>query len=255
MNAQTIIFLNQKVDEYNQPNFIPHDPICIPHGFTKKQDIEIAGLFAAVLAWGLRKTIIKKCNLLLSWMDNSPFDFIKNHSEKDLKKFETFKHRTFNGTDTLYFIHFLTKHYSKNESLETAFTNWMKPNDLNVENGLIGFHNYFFDDEFAPQRTRKHIATPARKSACKRLNMMLRWFVRNDEKGVDFGIWNNIKTSQLICPLDVHVERQARVLNLIERKQSDWKAALELTENLKKADKIDPIKYDFALFGVGVMEK
>lgn len=255
MKAQTINLLNQKFEEYNQPNFIPLDPICIPHRFSKKQDIEIAGLFAAVLAWGLRKTIINKCTLLMEMMDNSPHDFILNHKETDLKPFINFKHRTFNVTDTLYFIDFLKRHYTKNESLESAFTQWMIPDDKTVENGLIGFHNYFFDDEFAPQRTRKHIATPTRKSACKRLNMMLRWFVREDAKGVDFGIWKNIKTSQLVCPLDVHVERQARFLGLIDRKQSDWKAAIELTEKLKKIDPKDPVKYDFALFGIGVMEK
>lgn len=255
MKAQTIQLLNQKFEEYNQSNFIPLDPICIPHRFSKKQDIEIAGLFAAVLAWGLRKTIINKCTSLMGMMDNSPHDFILNHKETDLKPFVNFKHRTFNGTDTLYFIDFLKRHYTKSESLESAFTQWMSPDDKTVENGLIGFHNYFFDNEFAPQRTRKHIATPSRKSACKRLNMMLRWFVREDAKGVDFGIWKNIKTSQLVCPLDVHVERQARILGLIDRKQSDWKAAIELTENLKSIDANDPVKYDFALFGIGVMEK
>lgn len=252
MNRKNIELLNSKVNEFNQSHFIPNDPICIPHRFSKKQDIEIAGLFAAVLAWGLRKTIINKCNELLNLMNNSPHEFILNHQPSDLKPFENFKHRTFNGTDTLYFIDFLQRHYTKNESLETAFSQWIKPNDKTVENGLIGFHNYFFDNEFAPQRTRKHIATPSRKSACKRLNMMLRWFVRDDKKGVDFGIWKSIKTSQLICPLDVHVERQARILGLINRKQSDWKAAIELTENLKKIDAKDPVKYDFALFGLGV---
>lgn len=255
MKSETINLLNQKFEEYNQPNFIPLDPICIPHRYSKKQDIEISGLIAAVLAWGLRKTIINKCTLLMEMMDNSPHDFILNHKETDLKPFVNFKHRTFNGTDTLYFIDFLKRHYSENETLETAFSQWMKLSDETIENGLIGFHNYFFDDEFAPQRTRKHISTPARKSACKRLNMMLRWFVREDAIGVDFGIWKNIKTSQLVCPLDVHVERQARILGLIDRKQSDWKAAIELTENLKKIDHKDPVKYDFALFGIGVMEK
>ena len=255
MKSQTIDLLNQKVEEYNKPNFIENDPICIPHGFTKKQDIEISGLFAAVLAWGLRKTIINKCTELLNLMDNSPHDFILNHQESDLKPFVNFKHRTFNGTDTLYFIDFLRRHYSEHKSLETAFTKWMNPNDETVENGLIGFHNYFFDDEFAPHRIRKHIATPARKSACKRLNMMLRWFCRKDNNGVDFGVWKDIKPSQLVCPLDVHVERIARRHKLISRKQTDWLAAIELTQYLKKLDSNDPVKYDFALFGIGVMEK
>lgn len=255
MNKNNIELLNSKVKEYNQPNFIYNDPISIPHRFTKKQDIEIAGLFASVLAWGLRKTIIKKCTELLNLMDNSPLDFIINHQETDLRPFENFKHRTFNGTDTLYFIEFLKTHYQKHDSLETAFSKWMSPDDENIENGLIGFHNYFFDSEFAPHRTKKHISTPARKSACKKLNMYLRWMVRDDNNGVDFGIWNAIKSSQLICPLDVHVDRIARRYNLIKRKQSDWKTAIELTNNLKKLDANDPAKYDFALFGIGVMEK
>jgi len=249
------IILDKKVVAYNSPSFISNDPIVIPHKFSIKQDIEIAGLFAAVLAWGLRKTIINKCTELLNFMDNSPYDFILHHKSSDLKVFENFKHRTFNATDTLYFIDFLHRHYSNNASLETAFTTWMNPDDETIENGLVGFHNYFFDTEYAPSRTRKHIATPLRKSACKRLNMMLRWFVRTDENGVDFGIWKTIKPSQLVCPLDVHVERVARQLKLISRKQTDWQAALELTTQLKKFDKNDPVKYDFALFGMGVVEK
>lgn len=255
MNKDIKDLLNSKVEEYNQPNFIANDPICIPHLFTKKQDIEIAGLFASVLAWGLRKTIINKCKALLEMMDNDPHNFILNHKDTDLKPFENFKHRTFNSTDTLYFIHFLKSHYQQHNSLESAFSQWIKPTDETIENGLIGFHNYFFDSEFAPHRTKKHISTPARKSACKRLNMYLRWMVRNDNKGVDFGIWNTIKPSQLICPLDVHVDRQARRFNLIQRKQTDWKTAIELTKNLRKLDPVDPVKYDFALFGIGVMEK
>lgn len=255
MNKDIKDLLNSKVEEYNRPNFIANDPICIPHLFTKKQDIEIAGLFASVLAWGLRKTIINKCKALLDMMDNDPHNFILNHKDTDLKPFENFKHRTFNSTDTLYFIHFLKSHYQQHNSLESAFSQWIKPTDETIENGLIGFHNYFFDSEFAPHRTKKHISTPARKSACKRLNMYLRWMVRNDNKGVDFGIWNTIKPSQLICPLDVHVDRQARRFNLIQRKQTDWKTAIELTKNLRKLDPVDPVKYDFALFGIGVMEK
>lgn len=255
MNKDIKDLLNSKVEEYNRPNFIANDPICIPHLFTKKQDIEIAGLFASVLAWGLRKTIINKCKALLDMMDNDPHNFILNHKDTDLKPFENFKHRTFNSTDTLYFIHFLKSHYQQHNSLESAFSQWIKPTDETIENGLIGFHNYFFDSEFAPHRTKKHISTPARKSACKRLNMYLRWMVRDDNKGVDFGIWNTIKPSQLICPLDVHVDRQTRRFNLIQRKQTDWKTAIELTKNLRKLDPVDPVKYDFALFGIGVMEK
>ena len=247
--------LDAKVIYYNNTSFIAEDPISIPHRFTKQQDIEISGFFAATLAWGLRKTIINKCSELLSIMDNAPYDFIRYHTNKDLKQISNFKHRTFNSTDTLYFIEFLKHHYAQYESLEFAFSKYLKTNDATIENGLIGFRNYFFSLEIYPSRTKKHIATPALNSACKRLNMYLRWMVRKDETGVDFGLWNSIKTSQLICPLDVHVERVARTLNLITRKQCDWKTALELTQNLKKLDKNDPVKYDFALFSMGVVEK
>lgn len=245
-------FLDEKVATYNQPNFVVDDPIVIPHRFRKKQDIEIAGLFAATLAWGLRKTIIKKCSELLDMMDNAPHDFILHHTEDDLKPFLDFKHRTFNATDTLYFISFLQRHYQQHESLEDAF---VKGHQAGGEYGLMNFHETFFDHEDAPHRTKKHVSTPARKSACKRLNMYLRWMVRSDNQGVDFGIWNQINPSDLICPLDVHVERTARKLGLLTRKQSDWKAAIELTDELKKLDPTDPVKYDFALFGLGVIEK
>jgi uncharacterized protein (TIGR02757 family) len=248
-------FLDQKVEQYNQVGFIMNDPIVIPHQFSKKQDIEISGFWAAMLAWGQRITIINKCNELFEAMDNAPHDFVLNHKESDLKKFMSFKHRTFNATDTLYFIHFFKKYYQNHESLEDAFTGSMKSGFENVENHLINFHTLFFDDQDAPQRTRKHIATPARKSACKRLNMYLRWMVRKDNCGVDFGIWPNIKMSQLVCPCDLHVDRVARKLGLITRKQTDWITAIELTENLKQFDPNDPVKYDFALFGLGIEEK
>jgi uncharacterized protein (TIGR02757 family) len=244
--------LDQKYLQYNQPNFIPHDPISIPHQFSRKQDIEIMGFWAAVLAWGQRKTIISKCKELVLLMDNAPFDFVKNHQEQDLKRFLNFKHRTFNATDTLYFLDFFKRYYAENESLETAFSQFVSPNDLHIGEGLKGFHHLFCNHENFPSRTRKHIATPARNSACKRLNMFLRWMVRKDDKGVDFGIWTQIKPAQLICPCDVHVERVARKLGLIQRPNPDWQTALELTENLKQFDPTDPVKYDFALFGLGV---
>jgi uncharacterized protein (TIGR02757 family) len=245
-------FLDQKAEYYNQPSFIKDDPISIPHLFSKKQDIEIMGLWAAVLAWGQRVTIINKCKELVLLMDNSPYDFIMNHQENDLKLFLKFKHRTFNSTDTLYFIEFFKNYYSKNTSLENAFTKDVNSKSLNIEQGLINFHELFFSLEDFPERTRKHISTPAKKSACKRLNMFLRWMVRKDDTGVDFGIWKKIKPSQLICPCDVHVDRVARKLGLITRKQTDWHTAVELTENLKKLDPADPVKYDFALFSLGV---
>jgi uncharacterized protein (TIGR02757 family) len=248
-------FLNKKVDEYNQPFFIVDDPISVPHSYTKKQDIEIAGFFAAIFAWGNRTTIIQKSRELLSLMDNAPHDFITNAPEESLKKMVQFKHRTFTATDLLYFIDFLKQHYKKNNSLESAFTKGMNTSDPDIENALRYFHSYFFSLEDAPPRTRKHIATPEKKSTCKRLNMYLRWMVRRDNTGVDFGIWKNISPSQLICPIDLHVARVAKRFNLLQRKQIDWQAALELTAYLRTLDKTDPAKYDFALFGLGVMEK
>lgn len=248
-------FLDQKYEQYNQPGFIEHDPVSIPHAYSKKQDIEITGFWAAVLAWGQRVTIINKCKELFAMMDDAPHDFILNHSEDDLKVFERFKHRTFNATDTLYFIEFLKQFYQEHESLEEAFFQHRDPAATTVETGLKGFHDLFFELPDAPQRTRKHIATPARKSACKRLNMFLRWMVRKDDRGVDFGIWNQIKPSQLVCPCDLHVDRVARKLGLIQRKQTDWLTALQLTDALRELDPADPVKYDFALFGLGVEEK
>ena len=255
MKDDLINFLNSKVDLYNQPSFIKDDPICIPHLFTKKQDIEIAGLFAALFAWGNRTTIINKSKELMGRMDNAPHEFILQHEEKDLKKIIGFKHRTFNDTDLLYFIEFLKKHYSSFPSLETAFTNQLKKEDADVEQALNGFYSYFFSLEHVPVRTRKHIASPDKNSSCKRLNMFLRWMVRKDKKGVDFGIWETISPAQLICPIDVHVARVAKRLSLLERKLVDWQAARELTAYLRTLDPLDPVKYDFALFGLGVMEK
>ena len=248
-------FLDAKADEYNRREFIKSDPVCIPHLFSKKQDIEIAALFAAVFAWGNRTTIINKSMELMQLMENSPHDFCMNCADNDLKKLMKFKHRTFNTTDLLYFIEFLKYHYTVHKSLETAFTKGMNKNDATIENALIGFHDYFFSLEDVPARTKKHIATPYKRSNCKRLNMFLRWMVRKDDRGVDFGIWQKILPAQLICPIDVHVARVASRFNLLSRKQIDWQTALELTDYLRTLDANDPVKYDFALFGLGVMEK
>jgi len=250
-DKKLVDFLNAKVALYNQPSFIGSDPISIPHSFRKKQDIEIAGFFASIFAWGNRTTIIQKSKELMLLMGNAPHDFCLNHRDEELKQLLKFKHRTFNTTDLLYFISFLKSHYSKHKSLETAFTD----HGSTVKEMLTGFHHYFFALEDVPARTRKHVATPERKSSCKRLNMFLRWMVRQDDKGVDFGIWKNISPAELICPLDLHVVRVAKRLNLLQRKQTDWQAAIELTENLRSMDRKDPVKYDFALFGIGVMEK
>jgi uncharacterized protein (TIGR02757 family) len=244
-------FLDKKVDEYNQPFFIKDDPVSVPHLFTKKQDIEIAGFFAAIFAWGNRTTIINKSKELLQLMDMQPHEFCLHHDPKGLKRLTGFKHRTFNDTDLLYFIEFFKYHYSHNKSLETAFT---KHGDT-VEKMLSGFHHYFFSLDDVPARTRKHVANPERGSTCKRLNMFLRWMVRNDNKGVDFGIWKKISPSQLICPIDLHVARVAKRFNLLHRKPIDWLAAVELTDYLRTLDKNDPVKYDFALFGLGVIDK
>ena len=248
-------FLDSKVDFYNQPSFIKNDPIGIPHLFTKKQDIEIAGFFAAIFAWGNRTTIINKSKELMQLMDYAPYDFCLNSDLIRLKKILAFKHRTFNATDLIYFIEFLQFHYSKNNSLENAFTQWMHKKDVTVENGLKGFYNYFFLLPHVPERTKKHIASPEKKSSCKRLNMFLRWMVRNDNTGVDFGIWKNISPSQLVIPIDVHVARVAKRFNLLQNNKTNWQAALELTAFLRTLDAKDPVKYDFALFGTGVMEK
>lgn len=242
-------FLDEKAGQFNQPAFITNDPVSIPHMFSKKQDIEVAGLFAAVLAWGQRVTIIRKCRELMTWMDNDPYRFILDHRDRDLKSFADFRHRTFNGTDALYFISALKFIYSQYSSLEEPFI--VPPSDVTIERGLVRFHALFFSPDH-PHRTKKHLPTPERKSTCKRINMFLRWMVRRDKEGVDFGLWRRISPAQLVCPCDLHVDRVARQLKLIRRKQTDWVTALELTENLRKFDAKDPVKYDFALFGLGI---
>lgn len=249
-------FLDSKVEQYNQPSFIAEDPISVPHRFSKKQDIEIAGFFAATFAWGNRITIIKKSNELMKLMDDAPHAFCTGHTDNDLKKLLSFKHRTFNTTDLLYFIEFFKWHYSKHKSLETAFT----LHGNTIEEMLTGFHHYFFSLEDAPPRTRKHIASPEKGSTCKRLNMFLRWMVRRDDKGVDFGIWKQISPANLICPIDLHVARVAKRFNLLRFKNAEnltvnWKTATDLTEYLRTLDPEDPVKYDFALFTLGAIEK
>ncbi|MES2653405.1 MAG: TIGR02757 family protein [Bacteroidota bacterium] len=273
-------FLDFKVTQYNQPNFIANDPICIPHQYSLKQDIEIAAFFAAILAWGQRKTIINKCNELFLRMDNEPYQFMLNHSDNDLKGLLGFKHRTFNDTDLLYFVSFFKHHYQRSTTLETAFLPQQEFNPVymaigdkpeielsssacllneieyfTIEKALNAFRAYFFSLEDFPGRTIKHISSPKQKSTCKRLTMFLRWMVRKDNCGVDFGLWSTIPTSALVCPCDVHVDRVSRKLGLITRKQTDWLTAVELTAKLKEFDADDPVKYDFALFGLGVEEK
>ena len=244
-------FLERKVKEYSTGDFIREDPVQIPHLFSKKQDREIAAFFAAIFAWGNRTTIIAKSKELMKMMDMSPHDFCLYASDQDLKSLQHFKHRTFTADDLYYFIHFFKQHYSSNNSLETAFTKGMSAHNETVENGLIYFRRYFFSFEHL-RRTEKHIASPEQNSACKRINMFLRWMVRKD--AVDLGLWKKIRPSQLVCPLDLHVTRVAKRFGFISRPAADWKSVLELTEHLKMLDPVDPVKYDFALFALGVIE-
>ena len=245
-------FLEKKYRQYNNPEFIANDPISIPHGFEKLQDIEIIGFWAAMLSWGQRKTIINKCHQLISLMGGKPHEFVLNYKPEDLKPFLDFKHRTFTATDTLYFLEFFQNYYRTYESLEDAFLYNGKLFD--AEKSLNAFRINFFQGEY-PVRTLKHVSCPDSKSTCKRLNMFLRWMVRSDGQGVDFGLWKRIPSSALKIPLDLHVDRVARKLQLITRKQCDWKTVLELNERLVQFDAEDPVKYDFALFNLGIEEK
>lgn len=249
--------LDAKVRQYNKIDFIAKDPICIPHQFKKQQDIEIAAFFAAIFAWGNRTTIINKSNELLERMDFAPYDFCLHHPPTALKKILGFVHRTFNETDALYCIEFFKYHYNKHNSLETAFFQHQVTGQKikTVKDGLIHFQNYFMSLEDAPKRTQKHVASPLAGSTCKRLNMFLRWMIRQDKQGVDFGIWRSIKPSELIMPIDVHVARVSRNLGIINRTQTDWETAVELTNYCRTLDPKDPVKYDFALFSLGVIEK
>jgi uncharacterized protein (TIGR02757 family) len=249
--------LDQKVKQYNKIEFIEKDPICIPHQFKKQQDIEIAAFFAAIFAWGNRTTIINKSNELLERMDHAPYDFCVQHTPKELKKVLGFVHRTFNDTDALYCIEFFKQHYSHQKSLETAFfeNQITKKKITTVAAALSHFQSYFMSLEDAPRRTQKHVSSPVSGSTCKRLNMFLRWMIRKDQQGVDFGIWNTIQPAALIIPIDVHVARVSRTLGILNRPQTDWQAALELTEYCRTLDAKDPVKYDFALFSLGVTEK
>ncbi len=246
-------FLDERVSKYNQKEFIINDPISIPHQFKDRKNREIMGFWASMLSWGQRKTIINKSNELIRLMDNDPYDFIMNHREKDLGRFSEFKHRTFNSTDALYFIYFFRKFYGVHDSLEEGFL--YESGSIDIEKSLMHFHQIFFDDENAPKRTRKHVSTPARKSACKRLCMFLRWMVRKDQAGVDFGMWERIKMKDLKIPLDIHVFRVATELNLLNSKKSDWNSVVQLTEQLKEFNPEDPVIYDYALFSIGVLNK
>lgn len=245
-------FLDEKVELYNNPKFIESDPIQIPHQFSSKEDIEIAAFLSATIAWGNRKMIISNAQKLMTLMGNTPFDFVMNHSEYDLERLENFVHRTFNAIDLVTFIKGLQHIYTNHGGLENMFT---KNSEMNsMQKSISEFKKAFFEINHQI-RTQKHISDPMNNSAAKRINMFLRWMVRNDKKGVDFGIWKNISPATLSCPLDVHSGNVARKLNLLLRKQNDAKALFELDKNLRELDKNDPVKYDFALFGLGVFEK
>lgn len=243
--------LDQKHLQYNRADFVENDPISIPHSYTGLKDIEITAFWTAILSWGQRKTIINKARELFSLMDNTPYDFILNASEKEYLKFEKFVHRTFQPDDTFYFMDFFKRHYAEFESLEDAFLP-KGTTSFEMKESLIHFQKHFFDSKNLLNRTKKHISSPLTKSTCKRILMFLRWMVRSDENGVDFGIWKSINPSNLMIPFDVHVERVSRQLGMVQRKQRDWKTVEELTEVLRKLDPTDPVKYDYALFGLGL---
>lgn len=244
-------FLDEKVLLYNNPNFIESDPIQIPHLFSVKEDIEIAGFLSATIAWGNRKMIINNAKKLMNIMGDSPYDFVMEHEEHHLEKLEHFVHRTFNGGDLKTFVKALQHIYTNHGGLEAVFAK--NQNALSMQNSISEFKKIFFETQHL-QRTTKHVSDPNNGSAAKRINMFLRWMVRQDNSGVDFGIWKSIAPSQLSCPLDVHSGNVGRKLGLLLRKQNDGKALLELDTNLRKLDANDPVKYDFALFGLGVFE-
>ena len=245
-------FLDEKVLTYNNPKFIETDPIQIPHQYSKKEDIEICGFLTASIAWGNRKSIIKNGKRMMSLLDNEPYNFVINHTETDLEPLGKFVHRTFNGKDFKQFIRSLKHIYQNHMGLESVFKKYAQRDSLQL--AISRFKSTFFEISH-PQRTTKHLSDPLKNSAAKRINMFLRWMVRYDNSGVDFGIWNSLSSSQLSCPLDVHSGNVARKLDLLKRKQNDAKALKELDTALRKLDLNDPVKYDFALFGLGVFEK
>ncbi len=243
--------LDEKAEQYNRISFIENDPILIPHRYTRKEDIEISGLLTSTIAWGNRKSIITNATRLMELMDDAPFEFVSDASTKDLKKVHGFVHRTFNGKDCEFFLLALRAIYKHHGGLETVFSKGIKKTDTDVGNAIMNFRKVFLQTKHL-KRTEKHIPDPSANSSAKRLCMYLRWMVRKDSRGVDFGIWTKIRPSQLCLPLDVHTGNVSRELGLLTRKQNDWKSVQEVTENLRQLDPLDPIKYDFALFGIGV---
>lgn len=248
---ELIEFLDFKVEQYNRPEFIETDPVQIPHLFSKKEDIEISGFLTATISWGNRKSILKNANFLMELLDHSPYDFVMQHSKADLEKLHRFVHRTFNGMDLTYFIKAFQHIYRQYDGPENIFSK--HSNKYSLQPAIHEFKEIFFELPHE-KRTEKHVSDPLKNSAAKRINMYLRWMVRNDKNNVDLGIWNSLSASQLSCPLDVHSGNVARKLGLLKRKQNDAKALAELDKSLRKMDPLDPVKYDFALFGLGVFE-
>jgi uncharacterized protein (TIGR02757 family) len=246
-------FLEEKYDLYNRESFIESDPIQIPKLFSRKEDIEIAAFLSASIAWGQRPTIIRNANRLMEFMNQQPYEFLMNSNEANWEVFKEFKHRTFNGNDCIFFLKSLRNIYQNHGGLETVFARGFKQGG-NIKSALAYFREVFFEPEHLA-RTQKHISNVLKKSSAKRLNMYLRWMVRNDERGVDFGLWKGIESKELFLPLDVHTGNVGRKLGLLYRKQSDWPAVEEITLNLRKFDPLDPVKYDYALFGLGIFEK
>ncbi|WP_299437198.1 TIGR02757 family protein [uncultured Aquimarina sp.] len=245
-------FLDEKAAFYEQPKFIETDPVQIPHLFTQKEDIEIAGFLTAIISWGNRKSILNNAHKLMLLMGNSPYDFIMNHTETDLDNLEGFVHRTFNSIDLTYFMKALQNIYHNYGDMEGFFK--QHNNEDYLQNAIHHFKKEFFSLPHQP-RTQKHISDPNKNSAAKRINMFFRWMVRDANAGVDLGIWKSLSPKQLSCPLDVHSGNVARKLNLLSRKQNDGKALHQLDVNLRLLDPLDPVKYDYALFGLGVFEK
>lgn len=246
------VFLEEKVQQYESFDFIEVDPILIPHQFSQKEDIEISGFLAATIAWGNRKSIINNAQKMMALMDQAPYDFIINHKENDLQRFDGFVHRTFNADDLRYFIKAIRHIYQEYQGLEQLFNRYAAPQ--NLQGAIHHFKQVFFSLPHQ-QRTQKHVSDPLKGSAAKRLNMFLRWMVRSNKNGVDFGLWKTLHPRQLSCPLDVHSGNVARKLKLLKRKQNDGKALAELDNALRKMDPEDPVKFDYALFGLGVFEK
>ena len=245
-------FLDAKVLQYEHPKFLESDPIQVPHRFSDKEDVEISAFLTATIAWGNRKSIINNATRLMELMDSAPYDFVKNHHEADLEKLSNFVHRTFNGQDASYFVASLKNIYNHHGGLEDVFAKNVE--DHSLQSAISSFKKTFFELPH-PARTKKHVSDPLKGSAAKRINMFLRWMVRPETTGVDFGLWKSIGTERLSCPLDVHSGNVARKLKLLKRKQNDAKALAELDKSLRKLDPVDPVKYDFALFGLGVFEK